>query len=229
MSPFLLLRKAPEGQRLIAFSLSLLALLLLYPLMVALDAARFFRFVFVLFLVNAVYTLSGDKRQFRWALVLGLPALLAQLSVYSLPNQAFLVASTVLTIPFLVLVIKVIFAAVLAPGEIWTDKLAGAISVYLLLGLLWAFLYALAALLAPDAFAVRGAVTLDQYLRSGAEYTFIYYSFVTLTTLGYGDITPTHLFSQTLAWLEAVTGQLFLAITIASLVGARIAHSGKRT
>ncbi len=62
----------------------------------------------------------------------------------------------------------------------------------------------------------------------GDEYAFIYYSFVTLTTLGYGDVTPVHPVARTLAYLEAVIGQLFIAVLIAGLVGRRIANSGIR-
>jgi hypothetical protein len=54
----------------------------------------------------------------------------------------------------------------------------------------------------------------------------MYYSFVTLTTLGYGDVTPVHPFARTLAYLEAVIGQLYVAVLVASLVGRHVAGLG---
>ncbi len=99
------------------------------------------------------------------------------------------------------------------------DKVAGAISVYLLLGLLWTLFYGTAAVLQRGSFRGYEVQALSDYLASGAEYSFIYFSFVTLTSLGYGDLTPAQPFSQTLAWMESVTGQLFVALTIARLVG----------
>jgi len=98
--------------------------------------------------------------------------------------------------------------------RVTADTLTSAISGYFLLGILWAFVYALLLQLDPGAFhGVQGARTAGLF----------YFSFVTLTTLGYGDITPVTDTAQTVTVLEAVVGQLYLAITIARLVGMHIA------
>ena len=93
-------------------------------------------------------------------------------------------------------------------------------AVYLLLGLTWANAYAFLHQLHPDAFAG----TLGEALISQ---TWIYYSFVTLTTVGYGDITPVHPVARSLAIGEALTGQLYLAITLARLVSLRVSARAK--
>ena len=73
----------------------------------------------------------------------------------------------------------------------------------------------------PGAFKGLGPFSLDE---PGAQQDFIYFSFVTLTTLGYGDMSPVAPLAKTLAWFEAVVGQLFLAVTIARLVSLEISH-----
>jgi hypothetical protein len=118
----------------------------------------------------------------------------------------------------------VILRSVLEAGPVTGDRIAGAVVVYLLLGLVWMLIYALIAILHPDGFRLPGDL-VDQ-LGEGGEFTFLFFSFVTLTTLGYGDITPLTPAGQTAAWLEAATGQLYLTILVARLVALHIAHSG---
>ncbi|MGR9085929.1 MAG: ion channel [Gammaproteobacteria bacterium] len=90
----------------------------------------------------------------------------------------------------------------------------GAMCVYLLMGLIWAILYGLIFQFLPGSFngieGVDGKAPMD---------TLLYYSFVTLASLGYGDITPVSPLARTLAYLEAIGGQLYIAIMLAGLVG----------
>jgi hypothetical protein len=108
---------------------------------------------------------------------------------------------------------QVLFTA----GPIDANRLFGAISIYLLLGVMWALVYV-------------GILEMDPNAFNGAEAgpwleiipDFIYFSFVSLTTLGYGDISPVTPISRFVVYLEAITGQLYLAIMIAGLVGIGI-------
>jgi voltage-gated potassium channel len=93
----------------------------------------------------------------------------------------------------------------------------GAIAVYLLIGICFAYIYALLFSFDPDAF--RG---LAEGTTTGPE--FAYFSFVTLTTLGYGDITPVTSWSASFANMEAVVGQLYLTVLVARLVGMHISQ-----
>ena len=231
--------------------LALVALFLLYPLAVELDRLRLFRFVFVGVLALATYSLGGRRKHLVTALVLGVPAALGQVVAYVLPEvmgtgvagvlcavlegraraegvncmtvEASLVAETVLAFVFTSYVTAVVMRSVLAAGPVTSDKIAGAISAYLLLGLVWAIAFGMLELLVPGSFRTPQGMVFEPGNR--AEYAFIYYSFVTLTTLGYGEITPANPWGQTLAWTEAVVGQLFLAILIARLVALHIQHS----
>jgi Ion channel len=105
----------------------------------------------------------------------------------------------------------VVLAQTFRAGPVNVHRIQGAVAAYLLLGLAWALAYELVALLAPGAFSGTGL--------GGAERpSFVYFSFVTLTTVGYGDVTPVHSVARTLAVAEALTGQLYPAILLARLV-----------
>ena len=114
---------------------------------------------------------------------------------------------------------------VLFTGSIDRNRIVGAVCLYLLLGLIWALLYLFIAQAVPGAF--RG---MDQvvWYQNFADAT--YYSFVTLTTLGYGDITPVAPVARFLVYMEAIVGVFYMAILVASLIGIRISamHSGNK-
>ena len=97
-----------------------------------------------------------------------------------------------------------------------------AVNVYVLIVIFFAFFYAVLSLLEPNAFIGK---FMDQPLRDQV-FGFVYFSFVTLTTLGFGDITPSGAFVATLTYLEALIGQLYVAIMIARLVGLYLTRRG---
>lgn len=107
-------------------------------------------------------------------------------------------------------------------GAITTHRIQGAIAVYLMLGLIWAFAYSLVELQVPGSFQLPAAAAANG--TTGMR-SFVYFSFVTLTTLGYGDVIPLSSGARTLATLEALAGQLYLAVLVARLVALQIAHS----
>lgn len=104
---------------------------------------------------------------------------------------------------------------VLISDEVKTNIIVGALAIYLLLGLIWATLYELVLIFFPQAINgihhVEGAGTFPES---------VYFSYVTLATLGYGDISPAMPLTMTLAYLEAIAGTFYLAIVVASLIGA---------
>ncbi|MDJ0856860.1 MAG: potassium channel family protein [Desulfobacterales bacterium] len=104
----------------------------------------------------------------------------------------------------------------LRAGVVDREKIAAAVNVYLFLGLIWRDLYSLISLLIPGAY--------NSELLSQTD--FLYYSFVTLSTLGYGDVLPVIGPAKALAYFEAIIGQLYLTILVARLVGLHIAYTG---
>lgn len=108
------------------------------------------------------------------------------------------------------------------------DDILGSVCGYLMAALAWANVYSLIELLAPGAFLVA---TPDQPSLTewhGRESLFTYFSLTTLTTVGYGDVTPVVPIARTTAMLEAVFGQFYIAVVVAQLVGSKLAESGVR-
>jgi hypothetical protein len=133
---------------------------------------------------------------------------------------------TRLLLPALTFVaIKTILTSVLRAERVDADKIFAAICVLFLLGWFWSDIYVF----------VQGFGDTDAFrgIRGGSDgalkLDLTYFSFVTLTTLGYGDITPATTFAQSLVTLEALTGQLYLAILVARLVALHILHSNEET
>ncbi len=112
---------------------------------------------------------------------------------------------------------------VLLSGAIDANKIVGAICIYLLMGLIWALMYLFLAQAIPGAF--NG---LDQLVWYDNFANVAYYSFVTLTTLGYGDISPVAPVARFLVYMEAVVGVFYMAILVASLIGIGISDSQKQ-
>lgn len=106
---------------------------------------------------------------------------------------------------------------ILFTGAIDANKIVGAICIYLLMGLIWAMMYLFLAQAIPGAF--NGIEQMVWY-HNFADVA--YYSFVTLTTLGYGDISPVAPVARFLVYMEAVVGVFYMAILVASLVGVGI-------
>ncbi|MGH8620299.1 MAG: potassium channel family protein [Burkholderiales bacterium] len=118
-----------------------------------------------------------------------------------------------------------ILANIFRRPEISGDAVIGSVCGYLLAGVAWASLYSLVETLQPGSFAMSPelAKQLNNWYSSHA--LFHYFSFVTLTTMGYGDVTPLKHPATMLAWLEAVFGQFYIAVVVAQLVGARMARA----
>ena len=112
---------------------------------------------------------------------------------------------------------------VLFSGRIDGNTIVGSICIFLLLGLVWAMLYLL--LLSIDPTSFNGVAEADWYDNFSQ---LVYYSFVTLSTLGYGEITPKLPVARFLAYAEAITGQFYMAILVASLVGARLSRGSHK-
>lgn len=104
-----------------------------------------------------------------------------------------------------------------------SDKIFAAICVYLLLGFVWTYAYALLDDVRPGSLA--DSTEIGRADDVGHVLQLRYFSFATLTTLGYGDILPRSSTARTMAVLEAVMGQIYLAVLVARLVGLHIVHS----
>ena len=109
---------------------------------------------------------------------------------------------------------------VLFSSAVHENRIIGAICIYLLMGLIWTMMYLFLAQAMPGAFnGIEQLVWYDNFADVA------YYSFVTLTTLGYGDISPVAPIARFLVYMEAVVGVFYMAILVASLIGVGIKAS----
>ncbi|MEG3437559.1 potassium channel family protein [Pannus brasiliensis CCIBt3594] len=123
----------------------------------------------------------------------------------------FLLASAIFQSSFIGVSILAIGQDLFQKTKVTAEVLRGAICVYLMIGFLWGIAFKIICLFDSNAFS---NITLENYI-----YKLNYFSFITLTTVGYGDITPQNHIAMSLANVEAIIGQLFPAIVIARLVG----------
>jgi hypothetical protein len=142
------------------------------------------------------------------------------------------VARHVLSILFFSFIGGTILRHVLQDERVTFDKICAALCSYLLLGSIFAILYSLLEFLDPGTFLVGGEVIPkgDPAAFYGAGLgQAIYFSFTTLTTLGYGDITGATPVARNLSVLEAIIGQIYLVVLVARLVGLEISHSSGKS
>ena len=171
--------------------------------------------LFTLVLLAAVFAVANRKRSLAIALVLAVPAIAGRWINHFRPDlihpSVFLVCSLVL----LAFVIAHLLRFVLRAPVVTVEVLCGSIAAYLMLGLMWTVAYWLVDQLTPGgAFSFntnRGGQSINGF-------TGFYFSFITLSTVGYGDITPVSRLARWLAALEAMTGLLYVAVLIARLV-----------
>ena len=107
------------------------------------------------------------------------------------------------------------------------DAIFGAVCGYLLLGIIFSLLFSSIETLSPGSFRLpetAGTAALPARLDRGV---FNYYSYITLATVGYGDVTPVTPAARTLAWVEAIVGQFYLAVLVAGLVGFKVTDAMK--
>ena len=142
-------------------------------------------------------------------IIIGIPAILARWIVSDLPFDSSELSVLIFSILFFSLLCLFILSSVLGEKRITRDTIFGAIGIYLCLGITWALSYQFVDMLIPGALSnVQNATA------------YVYFSFITLATLGYGDITPLIPVTESMAMFEAVIGQLYIAVLIARLVSS---------
>jgi len=177
----------------------------------------------VITLLVAVWGVDSERLILRKALIFPVAIVAVALLTFWLDSTGFDHIHLFLLLIFFITTAQKTAKQVLFTGEIDGNKILGAICLYLLMGLIWAILYTLMQLSFVDAFQNLGDNT--EWFTLFPD--FIYFSFVTLTTLGFGDISPVQPVARFLVYLEAIVGQFYLAILVASLVGSRMSSLAK--
>jgi hypothetical protein len=193
--------------------LGLLVLLLLAPI----ASVRFENIISLAYtatLMVGVWSLARNRLVYIGGWGLALLSLALSGAELSLALPWTFILSRIVAFAFCLLSILIVLREVLYGKYVDANRIAGAVCVYLLLGLNWAFVYSFLYAVDASSFVGLSSAPDDLFLE------LLYYSFVTLTTLGYGDISPGTQVARALAYLQAVSGVMYVAILIASLIGS---------
>lgn len=220
------LRKRLSDPSLTALTIMLaIFLFVVAPMQAAgLFAAHQFGIAFALVLIGAMFIASGSWTAVACTLIA--VALVSAATIHRLWRPSVIdiyLDATAWTITGLTLGI-VVARAVFASGQVTYHRVIGAILLYLNIALVFMALYCFADLLLPNPF--MGMKPLQDDLAVAGN--LVYFSFVTLTSVGYGDIVPLHPYARSLANIEAVIGQLYPATLLARLMTAELAHRQRR-
>lgn len=180
-------------------------------------------------LLFGIYVGRRMRRDLIIGIALGVPVLVGRwLPQYSTDLRVFLTVD-LLTAVFLLYITIMILNQVLSARRVTLDTIAGAVCAYFLVGLAWAFVYSAMFAINPHSFLFASGTFAHIYeddMPSRPKLMhFAYYSFATLTTTGFGDITPASGPSRGISVLEAIAGQFFIAVLIARLVSLELVHS----
>ncbi len=172
-----------------------------------------------------------SRRHAVWAMVFGVPAIVARVFAAFLPDSnAVNTLILFITAVFTFFLIWNVLHDLAKEDRPTSERIYGALCAYIFIGFLFALVYAHIEHRSPGSFAVSDSLA-TKASNEEAELlpVFTYYSFVTLTTLGYGDVSPVSEHARTLAWLEALLGQLYLAVMVAGFVAVHISERMKES
>jgi hypothetical protein len=204
------------------FQLLLVVLLSLYAVVPFLEGRWFADLVGTAVTIFAVASVSEKRGLLAVFSLLAVAIIAGTWYAHWFPGYSVSLSVHFLGVLFLALVVGAILTHVFRSTHITRETITGAICAYLLIGSMWAHVFSIVENVSPGSFADNSieanAASGPEPMRDQAD-RFTYFSFVTLTTLGYGDITPLSRPARNLTALEAIFGQLYLAVLIARLVG----------
>lgn len=177
-------------------------------------------FLTVLFF-NIIFAIGSKRSHLIIASILVLPLVLSTWSIYFYDSTQLSLLTRTFGALFFGYAVIIILQMIARSIDITRETIFAAIVAYLLIALMWAFIYMILEMVVPGSFSFP-----DKSLRAETMH-FEYFSFVTITTLGYGDVTPLTNRASALALLEALVGQIYLVVLVAWLVGMYVSRKSK--
>ncbi len=199
----------------------ILVLFFLSPFMVSSLAKILLAIFFSVLLISGVAAISDRKFHRYGALLVAGNAFASNIIYWATPGRDMAAWWYLSIILFSFLLISVLLKRIFRRGPVTGHRIRGAIAGYVLIGISWAYIYQLVALFIDGAFSFPSSMTAqpgDPEHRAAL----VYYSFVTMATLGYGDIVPVHPAARMFAVVEALIGLLYPATLLARLVSLEI-------
>ncbi len=177
-------------------------------------------FYSAIFLV-AMYLVGQEKGRVKLAAFLAVPMILSLWAHYFFDSAHIVLLGRVCGIVFFAIAIYHCGRFIAQSPQVTQDVIIAAVVVYLLMALMWSSAYALLEFHQPGSFVYQEGMASD------SRPFFLYYSFVTLTTLGFGDITPLTAKAKSFTILQAVIGQVYLVVVLAWLVGMHVSRKSR--
>ena len=171
-------------------------------------------------LLTGILSVTRQKKFVIATIILACIAFVVNWMSVIAPSRTVLIANDFAQIVFNSFFAVAILIKTFQPGDITFQRIQGSVVVYLLIGLIFSFVFRLI-------YVFEGASSFNNIVSNGSP-GFLYYSFITLTTVGYGDITPVQPLARSLANFEALIGQLYPAILIARLVSMEFESSKRK-
>ena len=209
--------------RFLIMLLALFGAMLFGPLLGYFISIRFLIRIFFSFIfLSGIFAVSQKKHQPIIATLLAVPALILMWASYFVDIGGFEHLKNLCSMLFMFHMITLFLGHIFSQEKITREVIFGALVVYLLMGLMWTYGYSLLGHLQPGSFSHPGTLAELDFE------SFNYFSFVTMTTLGYGDISPASPPARAMAMTQAITGQVYLAVLLARLVGINIAQQMRK-
>ena len=207
--------------RMVILLVTILILIIGKPLLAGIFNYRFIPDVMLtIIFVAAIYAISRSRVDVYISLGLAIPMFAGVWSSYWIENINLLMASQIFGVLFVAFTISRLTRYIFHEKEVTQEVIFAAVVVYLLMAITWAFLYLIQEFFRPGSISFPFDQSLDFY-------NFLYFSCVTITTLGYGDVLPLTQQASALAILEAITGQMYLVVVVAWLVGMYVSRRSR--
>jgi voltage-gated potassium channel len=208
---------------------TLIALIVLSPLLERRDeAALFYKVMLIVVFVGSFFVLFRRRKSRVAAVALGIPTVAGVVLHGYVPASSPIVASMfyhLIPIVLFTYTVVVILRTIFHDAIVSADSINGAFAGYLLLGVMFGHVYCLVETIAPSSFVAQSDVQTVPNEEWKRHMLLNYFSVITLTTVGYGDITPRSNWARNLACVEAVIGQFYMAVIVAELIALRVSEA----
>ena len=180
--------------------------------------------IFIAVLIAGLRAIETQKGLLGFEVLLLLVGVVLSIAGTVTNNTPLFFIGNACRVVFMIMVALTILIDLFRGRKVSGDTLAGAVCVYLLIAVIWGYFYLLIEVMVPGSFSFTQGHARMQLWISQEFFPFFYFSMVTITTVGYGDMSPVSSEAQTFATIEALIGQIYLTILVARLVGMYIVH-----